>query len=66
MVEQFRDGDTKTELNGNKYVWTVSKSVRKTFDMIDIGEALSDEGIDIRQFMKETETMTLRKTTKEA
>lgn len=65
MIEQFRDGDKKTELTGKKYIWTVTKAVRKSIDADAVKKYCEFEDIDLDEFMKETETMTLRKTAKE-
>jgi hypothetical protein len=65
MVSQFRDGDKKTELTGQKYVWTVTKAVRKSLDSDKVLEFLHGMHEDSDDYMKTTETMTLRKTAKE-
>lgn len=65
MVSQFRDGDKKTELTGQKYVWTVTKAVRKSLDQYKVMDFLDYHDETIDDYMKETETMTLRKTAKE-
>ncbi|WP_373797444.1 YqaJ viral recombinase family protein [Jeotgalibaca porci] len=57
MTEQFRDGDTKVELTGQRYSWTLSKSVRKSVD----SKKLKDDGL-FDQYAKESESYTLRQT----
>lgn len=57
MSEQFRDGDTKVELTGQRYSWTLSKSVRKSVD----SKKLKDDGL-FDQYAKESESYTLRNT----
>lgn len=61
MIEQFRDGDKKTELRGKKYVWTVTKAVRKSLDSDKVLEFLDGMDETIDDYMKTTETMTLKK-----
>ncbi len=61
MVAQFRDGDKKTELTGKKYIWTVTKSVRRTLDDDKVKDFLDYHDETIADYMKETETMTLKK-----
>lgn len=57
MIGQFRDGDKKVELGGKKYTWTLTKSIRKTVD----SAALKEAGI-YDDYLKESETLTLKKT----
>lgn len=57
MSEQFRDGDTKVELTGQRYSWILSKSVRKSVD----SKKLKDDGL-FDQYAKESESYTLRNT----
>ena len=56
MSGQFRDGDKKVEIGGKKYVWTLTRSVRKTVD----SNALKEAGI-YEDYLKESETLTLKK-----
>lgn len=56
MSKQFRDGDKKVEINGSKYTWTLTKSIRKSVDT----QALKDEGI-YNDYLKESEVLTLKK-----
>lgn len=57
MSEQFRDGDTKVEISGQRYSWTLSKSVRKSVD----SKKLKEDGL-FDQYAKESESYTLRNT----
>ena len=56
MSGQFRDGDKKVEIPGKKYVWTLTRSVRKSVD----SNALKEAGI-YEEYLKESETLTLKK-----
>lgn len=56
MSNQFRNGDKKVEINGSKYTWTLTKSIRKSVDT----QALKDEGI-YNDYLKESEVLTLKK-----
>ena len=56
MSGQFRDGDKKVEIPGKKYIWTLTKSVRKTVD----NNALKADGV-YEKYLKESETLTLKK-----
>ena len=59
MVDQFDEADTRVELTSNNFIWTTSKSSRNTFD----SKALQKDHPSIYDsYMKQTETMTLRKT----
>lgn len=42
MINQFRDGDTKVEINGKKYAWTLTKSPRKSLDSTKLKNELPD------------------------
>lgn len=61
MIEQFKENDKKVELKGKKFMYTVTKSVKKTIDTEKAISCLEFEGVDPAEYMKETETMTLRK-----
>lgn len=56
MSGQFRDGDKKVEIPGKKYVWTLTRSVRKTVD----SNALKADGL-YEKYLKESESLTLKK-----
>lgn len=56
MSGQFRDGDKKVETKGKKYIWTLTKSVRKTVD----NNALKADGL-YEKYLKESESLTLKK-----
>lgn len=56
MSGQFRDGDKKVEIGGKKYIWTLTRSVRKSVD----NNALKEAGI-YEDYLKESETLTLKK-----
>lgn len=56
MSGQFRDGDKKVEIPGKKYVWTLTKSVRKSVDT----DSLKAAGV-YEDYLKESETLTLKK-----
>ncbi len=42
MVNQFRDGDKKVEINGKKYTWTLTKSARSSLDSTKLKNELPD------------------------
>lgn len=50
-MSKFRDGDTKVEIKGASYVWTVSKSETTTVDK----DLLTEDGI-IDRYLKKTES----------
>lgn len=55
MSEKFRDGDTKVTAQTNSYVWTLSKTIKKTVD----DKALKADGLfDKYAISKETLTLT--------
>ena len=56
MSGQFRDGDKKVEIPGKKYIWTLTKSVRKSVD----NDALKADGL-YEKYLKESESYTLKK-----
>lgn len=58
MQEQFTENDDRVELTSDNFIWTTSKSVRKSFNSTEFKKAqpeLYDE------YMVEKETYTLRK-----
>lgn len=59
MSTQFRDGDKKVEINGNKYAWTLTKSVRNSLDQTALKKELPDV---FNKYAKQSETLTLKKT----
>ena len=61
MTGQFRDGDKKVEIGGKKYTWTLTKSVRKSFDTDEALDRLATYGASTDGLYKETETYTLKK-----
>ena len=56
MSGQFRDGDKKVEIAGQKYTWTLTKSSRSSVDTA----ALKADGI-YDKYAKSTEILTLKK-----
>ena len=56
MSGQFRDGDKKVEIAGKKYTWTLTRTVRKSVD----NAALKADGV-YEKYLKESETLTLKK-----
>ena len=56
MSGQFRDGDKKVEIPGKKYIWTLTKALRKSVD----NNALKADGL-YEKYLKESETLTLKK-----
>lgn len=42
MLGQFRDGDKKVEVSGRKYIWTLTKSERKSLDSTALKTDLPD------------------------
>lgn len=42
MLGQFRDGDKKVEVSGRKYIWTLTKSERKSLDSMALKKDLPD------------------------
>ena len=58
MSNQFRDGDKKVEIGGNKYTWTLTKSERSSLD----SKALKEELPDVfGKYTKKTEVLSLKK-----
>ncbi len=58
MSGQFRDGDKKVEIAGNKYTWTLSKSERSSVD----STRLKKEKPEIfSEYSKKTEVLSLKK-----
>lgn len=57
MVKRFRDGDKKVEIEGKKYVWTLTKSKKTVVDT----DAMKEEGI-YDDYTKTSEVLTLKKT----
>ena len=58
MIEQFDDKDDRVELTTNNFIWSTSKSIRKSLD----AKALEKEHPNIyNEYLKESETITLRK-----
>lgn len=58
MLEQFNEDDTRVEITSDNFIWTTSKSVRKTFNK----KALEKEHPDlVEKYEEEKETYTLRK-----
>ena len=53
-VEEFKDGDTKVEVKGEKYVWVVSRSERLDIDKV----ALENDGL-LEKYSKKSETYRL-------
>lgn len=56
MSGQFRDGDKKVEIPGKKYIWTLTRSVRKGVD----NDALKADGL-YEKYLKTSESLTLKK-----
>lgn len=56
MSGQFRDGDKKVEVKGKKYIWILTRSVRKT---VDTNALKADELYE--KYLKESETLSLKK-----
>lgn len=54
VVEEFKDGDTKVEVKGEKYVWVVSRSERVDIDRA----ALENDGL-LDKYSKTSETYRL-------
>lgn len=61
MGGQFKDGEKKVELSSNKYVYTLTKSLRKSVDT----DLLKEKGI-YNYYIKESETLTLKSALKES
>lgn len=61
MIAQFGENDTKVELSGKKFLYTVSKTVKRALNDALVVDYLESCGEDIDDYMKESETMTLRK-----
>ena len=57
MTTQFRDGDKKVEIKSELYSWNLTRTVRKTID----SDRLKEDGL-YDQYLKESETMTLKNT----
>lgn len=62
MSEQFRDGDKKVEVEGKKYIWTLTKSVRNSLDSTTLKKELPDV---FSKYQKQSEVLTLKKSNKE-
>ena len=60
MGDQFRDGEKKVELSSSKYIFTLSRATRKSVDT----DALKEAGL-YNQYLKESETLTLKSVRKE-
>lgn len=58
MVGKFRDGDKKVEVNGKKYVWTLSKSERNSLDSTALKKDLPDV---FGKYTKKSEVYSLKK-----
>lgn len=58
MSEQFRDGDKKVEVNGKKYIWTLTKSERNSLDSTALKKDLPDV---YGKYTKKSEVYTLKK-----
>lgn len=56
MSEQFRAGDNKVVIDGSKYKWMLTKSIRTTVDTT----ALKNAGL-YSKYSKQSETLTLKK-----
>lgn len=61
MAKQFRDGDKKVEIAGKKYTWTLTKAVKKSFDVDTAIDRLTEYGAPTTGLYKEKETLTLNK-----
>lgn len=59
-LEQFRDGDTKVAIEGNRYEWTVSKVSTSTIDK----KALEKDGL-LDKYSKTTDTFKIQPKLKE-
>lgn len=58
LSEQFRDGDKYVEVVGDKYIWVVTKSERKSLDQ----KALKGDYPEVfSKYVKKSETYSLRK-----
>lgn len=55
-TEQFRDGDTKVEIKGSNFTWTLSKTIGNKFDEKTFKENHSDL---YAEYIKPTETLRL-------
>lgn len=60
MSGQFKDGEKKVELSSSKYIYTLTKSIRKAVDT----DLLKEKGI-YNYYLKESETLTLKSALKE-
>lgn len=60
MGDQFRDGEKKVELSSSKYVFTLSRTTRKSVDT----DKLKEAGL-YNAYLKESESLTLKSVRKE-
>lgn len=58
MFTQFREGDKKVEIGGNKYTWTLTKSTRNTLDSTTLKKELPDV---YSKYVKQSEVCSLKK-----
>jgi hypothetical protein len=58
MSAQFRDGDKKVEVAGKRYTWTLTKSLRSSFDSKALAKDLPDV---FDKYAGKTETYSLKK-----
>lgn len=58
MFTQFREGDKKVEIGGNKYTWTLTKSTRNTLDSTTLKKELPDV---YNKYVKQSEVCSLKK-----
>lgn len=58
MFTQFREGDKKVEIGGNKYTWTLTKSTRNTLDSTTLKKDLPDV---YSKYVKQSEVCSLKK-----
>lgn len=58
MFTQFREGDKKVEIGGNKYTWTLTKSIRNTLDSATLKKELPDV---YSKYVKQSEVCSLKK-----
>lgn len=58
MVGQFGSGDKKVEINGKRYVWTLTRASRASFDSKSLERDLPDV---FAKYAGKTETYTLKK-----
>jgi predicted phage-related endonuclease len=57
MINQFRDGDKKVEINGSKYTWTLTKSERSSLDSTALKKELPDV---FGKYQKKTDVYSLK------